>query len=93
MIPGAKPGRHRTSLQGLWDRIRVAAEIPDVRVHDLRHTFASYGVNGGQNLAVVGKLLGHSKITTTQRYAHLADEPVRLATDAIGEELVGAMNG
>ena len=84
VIPGEKPGKHRASLQAIWERIREEAEMPNVRIHDLRHTFASFGVNGGQSLAVVGKLLGHSKITTTQRYAHLADDPLRRATDAIG---------
>ncbi len=87
VILGEKPSSHRSSLQALWERIREAAEIPDVRIHDLRHTYASYGVNGGHNLAVVGRLLGHNKITTTQRYAHLADESVRRATDAIGAAL------
>lgn len=92
VIPGDKPGTHRRSLQAVWERIRQEAEIPDVRIHDLRHTFASFGVNGGQNLAVVGRLLGHSKITTTQRYAHLADDPIRKATERIGEALAGTMS-
>ena len=91
VIPGEKPRSHRSSIQAIWERIRKAAEIDDVRVHDLRHTFASFGVNGGQNLAVVGRLLGHSKITTTQRYAHLADDPIRKATNAIGSSLAGAL--
>lgn len=91
VIPGDKPGTHRSSLQAVWERIRQEAEIPDVRIHDLRHTFASFGVNGGQNLNVVGRLLGHSKITTTQRYAHLADDPIRRATEHIGEALAGSM--
>ncbi|MEM9553714.1 MAG: site-specific integrase [Acidobacteriota bacterium] len=91
VIPGAKPGGHRSSLQKIWDRLRKAAEIEDVRVHDLRHTFASYGVNQGQNLVVVGRLLGHSKITTTQRYAHLADDPIRQATNAIGSGLAATL--
>lgn len=92
VIPGNKPDRHRASLQAVWERIRTEAKIPGVRIHDLRHTFASFGVNHGQNLAVVGRLLGHSKLTTTQRYAHLADEPVRQATDAIGGELASVLS-
>ncbi|MEM8995419.1 MAG: site-specific integrase, partial [Acidobacteriota bacterium] len=91
VVPGEKSGSHRTTLQPIWERLREAAEIQDVRIHDLRHTFASFGVNGGQNLAVVGRLLGHSKITTTQRYAHLADGPVRQATDEIGASLADAL--
>ncbi|MCG8462323.1 MAG: site-specific integrase [Holophagales bacterium] len=84
VFPGEKPGTRRRSLQAIWERIRNEAEIPDARVHDLRHSFASFGVNGGQNLAVVGRLLGHTKITTTQQYAHLADDPVRKANESIG---------
>jgi integrase len=91
VIPGDKPGTHRRSLQAVWERIRQEAEIPDVRIHDLRHTFASFGVNGGQNLNIVGRLLGHSKVTTTQRYAHLADDPIRRATERMGEALAGSM--
>ena len=87
VVPGEKEGRHLSTLQRLWDRIRVEADIADVRVHDLRHTFASFGINGGQNLSVIGKLLGHSKILTTQRYAHLADDPLRQASEEIGATL------
>lgn len=88
MSSGWRPeGSHRSTLQPIWERLREAAENQDVRIHDLCHSFASFGVNGGQNLTVVGRLLGHSKITTTQRYAHLADAAVRQATDAIGGTL------
>ena len=87
VIPGGKPGQHLSSLQPVWNRVRVEADIADVRVHDLRHTFASIGVNSGQSLAVVGKLLGHTKILTTQRYAHLADDPLRKANEQIGSTL------
>ena len=93
VIPGRSPGRHLTTLQRLWNLVRVEADIADVRVHDLRHTYASIGVNSGQSLAVVGKLLGHSKITTTQRYAHLADDPVRQANEQIGATLTATMAG
>ena len=75
----------------MWERIREAAEIQDVRIHDLRHTFASFGVNGGQSLVVVGRLLGHSKPQTTARYSHLADEPIRRAADEIGTRLSSAL--
>lgn len=93
VIPGTKPGGHLTSLQKLWDRIRVEADIEDVRIHDLRHTFASIGINSGQNLSVIGKLLGHSKILTTQRYAHLADDPVRQASEQIGSTIAAGLDG
>ncbi len=93
VIVGAKPGSHRSSLQNVWPRICREAQLKDVRVHDLRHTFASYGVNAGQNLPVIGKLLGHTKITTTQRYAHLADDPLRQANEQIGATLAATMAG
>jgi site-specific recombinase XerD len=58
-----------------------------VRIHDLRHTFASLLVSGGMSLPMIGKLLGHSSPKTTQRYAHLLDDPVRQGTNAVGEML------
>jgi len=91
VVPGHRPGSHRSTLQNCWNRIKVEAGIPDVRIHDLRHTFASIGVNNGHNLSVVGKLLGHSKILTTQRYAHLDDDPVRKATEDIGQRLEASL--
>ena len=93
VLPGGKPGGHLKSLQRFWDRVRVAADIQDVRIHDLRHTFASIGVNNGQSLAVIGKLLGHTKILTTQRYAHLADDPIRQASEEIGSALAATLAG
>ena len=92
-IPGGKRGQPLSTLQPLWNRIRVDAKIEDVRIHDLRHHFASHGVNTGHNLAVIGKLLGHSKIATTQRYAHLADDPLRRANEEIGSDLEAGLLG
>jgi integrase len=91
VIPGPKPGTHRGSLQALWERIRKAAAIEDVRVHDLRHTFASVGINSGQSLTLIGKILGHSKAQTTLRYSHLDDHPVRRATEEIGSGLAASL--
>ena len=93
VIPGPKPGSHRATLQNTWNRIRREADIQDVRIHDLRHTYASYGVNGGQSLAMVGKLLGHRKVQTTMRYTHLADDPLRQAAESIGAELTAGLEG
>ncbi|NJL26450.1 MAG: tyrosine-type recombinase/integrase [Thermoanaerobaculia bacterium] len=67
--------------------------MKDVRVHDIRHNFASVGINIGQNLSVIGKLLGHTKILTTQRYAHLADDPLRKANEEIGATLAATLAG
>ena len=93
VITGGKPGSHLSSLQRLWNRVRAEADIADVRIHDLRHTFASVGVKSGQTLSVVGKLLGHFKILTTQRYAHLDDDPVRKASEQIGSTLAACLAG
>ncbi|NJL26893.1 MAG: site-specific integrase [Thermoanaerobaculia bacterium] len=92
VIPGNRPGSHFATLQRFWDRVRVVADIKDVRVHDIRHHFASVGINTGQNLSVIGKLLGHTKITTTQRYAHLADDPLRKANEEIGATLAATLD-
>lgn len=72
---------------------RADAGVADLRLHDLRHSFASLGVLRGAPLAIMGLLLGHSDIATTQRYAHLADDPVRAATELIGEEIAIALGG
>jgi integrase len=93
VIPGRTPDRPLTSLQRLWNRVRVEADIADVRCHDIRHTYASFGINSGQNLSVIGKLLGHAKILTTQRYAHLADDPLRRANEQIGSTLAASLMG
>ncbi|HEX9736193.1 MAG TPA: site-specific integrase [Thermoanaerobaculia bacterium] len=93
VIPGKAPGKPLRSLRGLWAKICQAAELRDARIHDLRHTFASFGVNSGHNLPVIGKLLGHSKTATTERYAHLADHPVRAANEQIGATLEATLAG
>lgn len=75
------------NVQKPWRRTREAAGLNDVRLHDLRHTFASIAVQNEVPLPVVGKLLGHSQIQTTMRYAHLADENLKSATQQIAEVL------
>jgi integrase len=62
----------------------------DARVYDLRHTFASVGAGGGLSLPIIGRLLGHTQQRTTQRYAHLADDPLREAADKITKVITGA---
>jgi site-specific recombinase XerD len=61
--------------------------LPGVRVHDLRHTFASLRVSGGMSLPMIGKLLGHTQVQTTARYAHLFDDPLRVGLEQVGEML------
>ncbi len=91
VICGERPGRHLVNLEKPWRRIRAAAKLDDVRLHDLRHSFASVAASGGQSLVVIGKLLGHSQPATTARYPHLADDPVRAASDAVGRHIAAAM--
>lgn len=74
-----------------WVNIRNQADLPDVRIHDLRHSFASVGVAAGEGLVLIGKLLGHEHVVTTSRYAHLSDDPVRAAADRISERMAKAL--
>ena len=87
VIPGTRPGSHLTDMQKPWRRIRKAAGLEDVRIHDLRHTFASNAVGLGESLPMIGKLLGHTQQQTTQRYAHLAEDPMQAAADRVSSEL------
>jgi integrase len=91
VIVGNMNGKHLVNLQKPWRTIRSIAKLDDVRIHDLRHTFASVAVASGGSLPVIGKQLGHSQPITTQRYAHLADDPVRKLTQTTGEALALAM--
>ena len=83
VIAGRRPGSRLASLHYPWGRIRKRAGLDDVRLHDLRHSFASGGLLVGEGLPVIGKLLGHSQVQTTARYAHLADAPVKAAAERI----------
>src|SRR5262249_31711041 len=86
-------GKPLMKLESIWGRIRKAARLDDVRLHDLRHSFASVGAAGGQSLLVIGKLLGHAHSRTTERYAHLGSDPLKAANDAIGGTIAAAMDG
>ena len=89
VICGSIEGQPIINLQKSWRRVRSKAGLEDIRIHDLRHTFASHAVMGGTPLATVSKLLGHSQIATTMRYAHLADEELLDATEIVGSILAG----
>lgn len=91
VIPGDHPDRPRHDLKKPWDHIRREACIEDVRLHDLRHTHAAIGAASGLGLPIVGKLLGHKSTATTQRYAHLADDPVRRAAEVIGQQIAKSL--
>ena len=83
VITGRRPGSRLVSLHYPWGRIRKWAGLDDVRLHDLRHSFASGGLLVGEGLPTIGKLLGHSQVQTTARYAHLAADPVKTAANQI----------
>ena len=87
VIAGRKPGSHLTDLQHPWRRIRARAALDDVRIHDLRHSFASGGLLVGEGLPMIGKLLGHTQVQTTARYAHLANDPVKSAANRIASRI------
>ena len=82
---GAPKDQPVQEIRRFWSAMQAAAELPGVRIHDLRHTFASLLVSGGASLEMIGKLLGHSQMRTTQRYAHLIDGPLRAGVDAVGK--------
>jgi integrase len=93
VIVGKLPGKHATDFQHPWRRIRERAELTGVRIHDLRHTYASNAVSSGMPIQMVGRLLGHTQIQTTMRYAHLADEPVKQAAEENAERLSALVSG
>ena len=92
VIAGKLPGAYASDFQHPWRRIRAKAGLDDVRIHDLRHTYASNAVSSGMPIQMVGRLLGHSQIQTTMRYAHLADDPVRKAAEENATRLNIALN-
>jgi integrase len=93
VLPGAKPGRPLYTLTRPWFRIRERAGLENVRLHDLRHSYASVGAGAGLSLPMIGKLLGHRHSATTERYAHLGAHPVRQAAELVGSRLEAVMNG
>lgn len=84
LFPGKIPDKPIQGIKKAWTTIRNRAGLPNVRLHDLRHTHASHLVSSGLSLSIVGKLLGHTQASTTQRYAHLADTPLREAAELFG---------
>ena len=84
---GRSPEAPRKDLKAFWRSVLATAGISDYRVHDNRHTHASHLVSSGMSLAIVGRLLGHTNPSTTQRYAHLADDPLREASEIMGRKL------
>ena len=86
----ARDGGHLTAIREAWDALRAAAAIPDVRLHDLRHTFASLSASSGASLPLIGAMLGHATPATTARYTHLLDDPQRAAANKVAEAIASA---
>jgi integrase len=93
IFPGQRAGQPLRQLRTCWDAVGKHAGLRNVRIYDLRHTFAAMGAGGGLGLPIIGRLLGHTQSRTTQRYAHLADDPLRAAADKIAKAITGAGKG
>jgi integrase len=93
VIVGRVVGAALVDLEKPWRAIRKVARLEDVRLHDLRHSFASIAASGGMGLPIIGKMLGHTQAQTTQRYAHLASDPVKAAAAAVAGKIAAAMAG
>lgn len=93
IIAGEREGAPRADLKKPWAAVCKAAGLEGVRLHDLRHSFASIGAGASMGLPVIGKLLGHSQAATTHRYAHLDADPLRRAVETIGATISAAMDG
>jgi integrase len=91
VIPGVKVESASAAIDNVWANVRKVAGLADVRLHDLRHSFASVGAAGGLSLPIIGALLGHKHAATTARYAHLSADPLRAANDAVGARIAAAM--
>jgi integrase len=88
VFPG-RSGCHRIKVEDAWQRVRRAAGLTGIRIHDLRHSYASHLASAGIGLHTIGALLGHSNPKTTHRYAHLMDDPLREATERAGAIIEG----
>jgi integrase len=93
VFAGDKEGAHLVGLPHIWERLKERAGLADVRIHDLRHSFASGAVMAGDSLFLVGKMLGHATTATTEKYAHLADDPLHAAMDRNARRIDAAMSG
>ena len=91
VILGDDPNKPRADLNRPWRAIAKRAQLEGVRLHDLRHSFASIGAGLGLGLPIVGKLLGHTVASTTMRYAHLDADPLRMASNRIGSTIAAAL--
>ncbi|MEO1985204.1 MAG: site-specific integrase [Martelella sp.] len=84
VFPGKDGTKPRADLKKPWAAVTRHAELNGLRIHDLRHSFASFAAASGVSLQAIGKLLGHKSIKSTERYAHLAEDPLRNAASEVG---------
>jgi integrase len=87
------PTDHKMAATGLpkaWERVRTQAKLASLRIHDLRHSFASFAVAGGASLALIGKVLGHAQASTTERYAHFSEDPGKKLAEQVGRRIMNA---
>jgi integrase len=93
VVPGDDPEQSRHDLKRPWKAVTKHAGLKGVRLHDLRHTYASFGAGVGFGLPIIGRLLGHSQATTTARYAHLDNDPLRRASEVIANHIATSLDG
>lgn len=93
VFPAHRGASHYVGTPKVWRSVRDLAGLGDVRIHDLRHSFASIAVSGGASLPIIGALLGHSDSATTQRYAHLHDDPLKAAAESVGGRIAASLSG
>jgi integrase len=91
VVAGERLNNCRADLKRPWSLVRRRADLEGLRIHDLRHTYASFGAGGGLGLPIIGKLLGHAQAATTARYAHLDNDPLRRASESIAGRIAAAM--
>ena len=91
VIVGNVRGARLVNLEKPWRAIREAANLADLRLHDLRHAFAAVAASSGMGLPIIGKMLGHTQAATTHRYAHVASDPVKAAAASVASKIEGAM--
>lgn len=92
VLPGERLGRHLIDVNTTWRKVREAAGLEGTRLHDLRHTWASMGAASGLSLPLIGAVLGHTEPSTTQRYSHLANDPLKQAADLVAGKVAEAMS-
>lgn len=91
VIVGKVSGQSMVNIQKPWDIIRQSAGLRDFRLHNIRHSFASIAGESGASLSRIGKLLGHKKSATTERYSHLADNPIKDLNNDVGRSLASSL--